>query len=60
MGRGLKVDEDGVIRDIWKITKLPTHEKVVTHHRPADYIAKVLREPFKLENQSTWVSTVKF
>ena len=43
---------------MWKIKtfKTPTHEKVVPHHRPADYIPKVLCEPFKLENQSTWVS----
>ena len=38
--------------------KTPAQEKVVPHHKPADYIPKILHEPFKLENPSTWVSSL--
>ena len=31
----------------------PIDAKVVPHHKPADYIPKILHKPFKLENPST-------
>ena len=39
-----------------KIQKTPTLEKAILDHAPADYVPKIMNDPFKMENPSTGVS----
>ena len=47
------------VKDTWKSRKFKRHpplKKVILDHAPADYIPKIINDPFKTENPSTDVS----